>query len=111
MQRVYELAAEMQAPVLTHYQDQSYSSDRPLPPAKGFTRPQFDRLEAMLKAHPKTIFIGRGPSFWANISAEPTSDPYPSGLVKRGGLSDKMLSDYPNLYGGLDPPQGSMRSI
>jgi predicted TIM-barrel fold metal-dependent hydrolase len=106
MQRVYKLAAEMQVPVLTHYQDQSYSPDHPLSPAKGFTRPQFARLEAMIKAHPKTIFIGHGPSFWANISADPTTDSYPSGPVKRGGLSDKMLSDYPNLYGGLDATSG-----
>jgi len=106
MQRVYQLAAEMQMPVLTHYQDNGYSSARPLPPPKGFTRPQFARLEAMLKAHPKTIFIGHGPSFWAHISADPGTDAYPSGPVKHGGLSEKMLSDYPNLYGGLDATSG-----
>jgi hypothetical protein len=106
MQRVYKLAAEMQMPVLTHYQDYGYSSDRPLPPANGFTRPQFARLEAMLKAHPKTIFIGHGPSFWAHVSGDPGTDAYPSGPVKQGGLSVKMLADYPNLYGGLDATSG-----
>jgi predicted TIM-barrel fold metal-dependent hydrolase len=106
MQRVYKLAAEMQMPVLTHYQDYGYFSEHPLAPAKGFSRPQFARLEVMLKTYSKTIFIGHGPSFWAQISAEATTDAYSSGRVKRGGLSDKMLSDYPNLYGGLDATSG-----
>jgi hypothetical protein len=105
MQRVYKLAAEMQMPVLTHYQDYGYSSEHPLPPA-GFTRPQFARLEVMLKSSSKTSFIGHGPAFWAHISAEATTDAYPSGPVKRSGLSHKMLSDYPNLYGGLDATSG-----
>ena len=106
MQRVYELAAEMQVPVVTHYQDNPYELDHPLQPAKGFTRPRFARLENMLKAHPKTTFIGHGPSFWANVSTDPGTRAYSSGPIKPGGLSDKWLSDYPNLYGGLDATSG-----
>jgi hypothetical protein len=101
MRRVYELAAEMQMAVITHYQDYSYA-DAPLQPAVGFTRPQFARLEGLLKAYPKTTFIGHGPSFWANIGADAPPELYPSGPVKRGGLSDRMLSEYPNLYAGVD---------
>src|SRR5581483_3601463 len=31
---------------------------------------------------------------------------YPTGPVKPGGLTDKMLSDYPNLYGDLSANSG-----
>lgn len=106
MGRIYDLAAEMQMPVLTHYQDYPYGngSHAFLPP-KGFTRPQFSRLEAALKAHPKTTFIGHGPAFWANIGPN-NSNNYPSGPVAPGGLTEKLLSDYSNLYGGLDALSG-----
>ncbi len=102
MQRVYDLAAEVQMPVLMHMQDYSFPNSSLRAPLQ----PQFARLEAMLKAHPKTIFIGHGPSFWANISADVPPAAYPTGPIKPGGLSDKMLSDYPNLYGDLSANSG-----
>jgi len=60
----------------------------------------------VLKAYPKTIFIGHANSFWANISAEVAPVSYPSGRVKPGGLTDRMLADYPNLYGDLSANSG-----
>lgn len=112
-ERIYNLAAEMDMPVLTHYQDYDYSPHPSNPlglevlkPVTGLNRPQFPRLQAVIRAHPNTTFIGHGPSFWANISADPGAEGYPSGPVRPGGLSDKMLSDFPNLYGGLDATSG-----
>lgn len=102
MQRVYDLAAEVQMPVLMHMQDYSFPNSSLHAPLQ----PQFARLEAMLKAHPKTVFIGHGPSFWANISADVPPSAYPTGPIKPGGLSDKMLSDYANLYGDLSANSG-----
>ena len=101
MQRLYELAAELNVPVLIHFAD--------VPQFEGegtFTSP-FSGLPAMLKAHPKTKFIGHADGFWANISSDFANDtPYPTGKVKPGGLTDKMLSDYPNLYGDLSANSG-----
>lgn len=101
MRRVYELAAEMQVPVLIHFQD--YPSQ---PGGHDVFNTGIVRLPAMLKAYPKTTFIGHGNSFWANISADVAPVSYPTGPVKRGGLTDKMLSDYPNLYGDLSANSG-----
>lgn len=107
MGRIYDLAAEMQVPVVIHYQDfmsadGSHSFQSPI----GFTRPQSPRLENALKTHPKTIFIGHGPAFWGNLGPEGDSLNYPTGPVKPGGLTARLLSDYPNLYGGLDASSG-----
>jgi predicted TIM-barrel fold metal-dependent hydrolase len=101
MRRVYELAAEMQVPVLIHFQD--YPSQ---PGGHDVFNTGIVRLPAMLKAYPKTIFIGHGNSFWANISADVPPVSYPTGPIKPGGLTDKMLSDYPNLYGDLSANSG-----
>ena len=96
MNRMYDLAAELNVPLTMHFQEVSQAA------AAGKFNYNFERLPAMLKAHPKTKFIGHADYFWANISAEVKPDvAYPKGPVKRGGLTDKMLSDYPNLYADL----------
>lgn len=101
MQRLYALAAELQRPVLIHFAD--------VPQFEGegtFTSP-FNRLPAMVKAHPRTTFIGHGDGFWANVSADFANDtPYPTGKIKPGGISDKLLSDYPNMYGDMSANSG-----
>jgi uncharacterized protein len=101
MRRVYELAADMQLPVLIHFQD--YPSR---PGGNDVFNTGISRLPAILKAYPKTIFIGHANSFWANISADVPPVSYPTGPVKPGGLTDRMLSDYPNLYGDLSANSG-----
>jgi uncharacterized protein len=101
MRRVYELAAEMQVPVLMHFQD--YPSK---PGGNDVFNTGIVRLPAILKAYAKTTFIGHGNSFWANISADVPPVSYPTGAIKPGGLTDKMLSDYPNLYGDLSANSG-----
>lgn len=106
MGRIYDLAAEMQVPVLMHYQDYSPDASHAFQPPVGFTRPQFARLVNALKNHPKTIFIGHGPAFWGNLGPEGYSLNYPSGPIKPGGLTQSFLDEYPNLYGGLDAASG-----
>ena len=61
----------------------------------------------MLKAYPKATFIGHGNAFWANISADvPAGIAYPTGKIQPGGLTDRMLADYPNLYADLSANSG-----
>jgi predicted TIM-barrel fold metal-dependent hydrolase len=98
MKRAYELAADLGIPVLLHFQDG--------PPGETYNE-GIQRFGAILKAHPKTIFIGHANSFWANISTEaPSEIAYPKGPVKRGGVTDRLLSDFPNLYGDLSANSG-----
>lgn len=102
MRRVYEIAAEMQVPVMMHIQDFPHFPGE-LPYNTGY--PQFDKL---LKAYPKTNFIGHGDLFWAHISADVLTDRgYPAGPIKPGGLTDRWLSDFPNLFADMSANSGN----
>jgi predicted TIM-barrel fold metal-dependent hydrolase len=102
MRRVYDICAEMDVPVMMHIQNFPHFAGE-LPYNTGY--PQFDKV---LRAYPRTKFIGHGDLFWAHISADvPTDRGYPSGPVKPGGLTDKFLSDYPNLYADMSANSGN----
>ena len=102
MQRVYDIAAELHAPVMMHIQTFPHFAGE-LPYNTGYT--EFDK---MLRAHPRTTFVGHGDLFWAHISAfVPTDRGYPDGPVKPGGLTDRWLSEFPNLYGDMSANSGN----
>ncbi|MGJ5814271.1 amidohydrolase family protein [Paludibaculum fermentans] len=102
MRRVYDIAAEFQVPVMMHIQNFPHFAGE-LPYNTGY--PEFDKV---LRAYPRTTFIGHGDLFWAHISADvPTDRGYPAGPVKAGGLTDRWLSDFPNLYGDLSANSGN----
>jgi predicted TIM-barrel fold metal-dependent hydrolase len=94
MRRVYDIAGELHVPVLIHFEEGGFNSG-------------IRRLPDLLKSHPKTIFIGHAQSWWANITGDVANESgYPSGPVKPGGLTDKLLADYPNIYGDLSANSG-----
>ncbi len=102
MRRVYDIAAEMQVPVMMHIQDFPHFAGE-LPYNTDY--PQFDKV---LRAHPRTTFIGHGDLFWAHISTDvPTDRAYPWGPIKAGGLTDRWLSDFPNLYADMSANSGN----
>src|SRR5436305_8305208 len=102
MRRVYDVAAEMNAPVMMHIQDFPHFQGE-MPYNTGY--PQFDKV---LRAHPRTKFIGHGDLFWPHISAdEPTDRGYPGGPIKPGGLTDKFLIDFPNMYADMSANSGN----
>lgn len=102
MRRVYDIAAEMQVPVMMHIQTFPHFAGE-LPYNTGYEH--FDKI---LSAYPKTNFLGHGDLFWANISADvPTDRGYPAGPIQRGGLTDKWLSDFPNLYADMSANSGN----
>jgi predicted TIM-barrel fold metal-dependent hydrolase len=102
MRRVYDVAAELQVPVMMHIQTFPHFEGE-LPYNTGY--PQFDK---MLRAYPRTNFIGHGDLFWAHISADVPSDRgYPAGAIKKGGLTDRWLSDFPNLYADMSANSGN----
>ena len=93
MRRVYDLAAELDVPVLIHFQEVSQAA------AAGGYNTGVKRFGAILKAYPRTKFIGHADAFWANISADyHEQEAYPTGPIVPGGVTDKLLSDYPNLF-------------
>lgn len=94
MDRVYRLADELRVPVLLHFEHHHYNLG-------------FENLEKVLKRYPKVNFIGHAQTWWGHISADPNPDDmYPKGPVKAGGLLDKLLADYPNIYGDLSADSG-----
>jgi predicted TIM-barrel fold metal-dependent hydrolase len=93
MRRVYDLAAELNVPVLIHFQEVGQAA------AAGGYNTGVKRFGAILKAYPRTKFIGHADAFWANISADyREQDAYPTGPIVPGGITDRLLSDYPNLF-------------
>jgi predicted TIM-barrel fold metal-dependent hydrolase len=101
MRRLYAVAAELNVPVLLHFQEADDAKD-----GGGFNS-GFSRFPAILKEFPKTTFIGHANFFWASISADPQlGAAYPKGKIKPGGLTDRMLGDYPNLYGDTSANSG-----
>ena len=101
--RVYALAADLGVPILIHFQEVDHFPNEG-PWATGFAR----TFASILKAYPKTTFIGHADAFWANVSADYRNDAaYPSGPVARGGVTDKWLGDYANLFGDLAANSGN----
>jgi uncharacterized protein len=102
LRRMYALAAELHVPITVHFQEVGHT------PTEGVFSTGFKRFEAMLKAYPKTTFFGHADAFWANVSADYANDvAYPTGPIKRGGITDKLLGDYPNLFGDMSANSGN----
>ena len=96
MQRVYALARDHRVPVLMHWQYKMYNYG-------------FDRFHQVLAKYPDVNFIGHAQTWWANVDAQYRDDEknlYPKGPVAPGGLTDRYLSDYPNMYGDLSAGSG-----
>ena len=101
--RAYAVAAELGVPILIHFQEVDHFENEGKW-SSGFAA----NFERMLKAYPKTTFIGHADAFWANVSADYHNESaYPSGPIVRGGITDKLLGDYPNLYGDLSANSGN----
>ena len=95
MRRAYALAADLNVPILIHFQD-------PVGESKSFFNKGVRRFGAIVQAYPKTKFIAHAHSFWANVSADNDDKAtYPTGPVVPGGISDKLLTDYPNLFADM----------
>lgn len=102
LKRLYSLAAELGVPILIHFQEVPHT------PTEGVFATGFKSFEAILKAYPKTRFIGHADAFWANVSADYKNEAaYPSGKIQRGGVTDKLLGDYANLFGDLAANSGN----
>jgi predicted TIM-barrel fold metal-dependent hydrolase len=95
MRRIYDLARAHRVPVLMHWQFKMYNYG-------------FERFHKMLERYPTVSFIGHAQTWWANIDRNHNDQTvlYPKGPVTAGGLTDRYLSDYPNMYGDLSAGSG-----
>lgn len=96
MQGIYQLAADFNVPVLMHWQFERYNYG-------------FDRFHRMLAKYSRTRFIGHAQTWWAHIDKAYRDDAanlYPTGPITPGGLTDRYLTDYPNMFGDLSAGSG-----
>jgi predicted TIM-barrel fold metal-dependent hydrolase len=95
MQKIYELAQAHGVPVLMHWQFEMYNYG-------------FERFHKMLQKYPRVTFLGHAQTWWANIDRNhhDQSMLYPKGPVTPGGLTDRYLGDYPNIYADLSAGSG-----
>ena len=102
MRRLYALAAELDVPITIHFQEVNQ------PSSPGTYNRGLKKFDAVLNAFPKTKFIGHADAFWANVSADYAEDTaYPTGRIKPGGVTDRFLSDYANLYADMSANSGN----
>ena len=97
--RLYGACGRAGLPVLFHI-DQQRNTDKPGLPG----------LEKALKEFPETTFIGHGPGWWASIGGDVKQEDlggYPKGAVAPGGAMDRLMGQYPNLYGDLSAGSGA----
>jgi predicted TIM-barrel fold metal-dependent hydrolase len=92
---LYDLAADYQVPILLHFQHGAYNLG-------------FERFGTILEKHPKTSFIGHAQTWWANIDRNHADQKvlYPKGKVTPGGLTDRYLADYPNVFADMSAGSG-----
>lgn len=91
---IADIAEEHHAPVLLHFEYMKYNLG-------------FENFHKVLERHPKVTFIGHAQTWWANIDKNcDQKTMYPPGPVTPGGISDRLLSDYPNMYGDMSAGSG-----
>lgn len=91
---IAEIAQEYDVPVLLHFQHGAYNVG-------------LGSFAKILKKYPKVNFIGHAQTWWGHVDKKHSpSVMYPKGKVTPGGLTDKLLSEFPNLHGDLSAGSG-----
>jgi len=94
VQIVAEIAQEFGVAVLLHFQSNRYNTS-------------FERFHKIVEKFPTVNFIGHAQTWWANIDAKADQAVlYPKGPVTAGGITDKLLSDYPNVFADMSAGSG-----
>lgn len=100
LRAIYAACGRLGLPVLLH-SDHLICRDEPGLPG----------LERVLADFPETTFVGHAVRFWAEISADAAPEDfhisvYAGGAVVPGGATDRLLTEYPNLYGDISGGSG-----
>lgn len=107
---LFRKAGELGCPVVVHI-DVPYRPD----PETGFPAYQWEwyggtiaNFERALDACPDTVFLGHGPGFWREISADADDRPemYPEGPIQQTGRLVRAMESHANLYADLSAGSG-----
>jgi len=94
IERVAEVARDHGVPVLLHFWEGDYN--------RGFAR-----FHKILEKFPAVKFVGHAQTWWGNIDKNHDQKvAYPKGKVTPGGITDRLLSDYPNMFGDCSAGSG-----
>jgi predicted TIM-barrel fold metal-dependent hydrolase len=94
IEAIAALAKEFEVPVLMHFQHEVYNTG-------------IERFHKTLEKFPEVNFIGHAQTWWGNIDRHhDQTSMYPNGPVTPGGITDRLLADYPNLFGDLSAGSG-----
>jgi predicted TIM-barrel fold metal-dependent hydrolase len=87
IERLAALAQEFGVPILMHFQHGVYNTD-------------IQHFHKTLEKFPRVNFIGHAQTWWGNVDAKHDQKVlYPTGKVTPGGITDRLLADYPNMFG------------
>jgi predicted TIM-barrel fold metal-dependent hydrolase len=91
---IAQIAREHNVPVLLHFEHNTYNIG-------------FQRFYRILEKYPTVNFIGHAQTWWGNIDKELAQEVlYPRTKVSPGGITDRYLSDYANMYGDMSAGSG-----
>ncbi len=95
IERVAQLAQEHGVPVLLHFQHNTFNL-------------HIERFHRILEKFPRVNFIGHAQTWWANVDKNHVDQTvlYPKGKVTPGGITDRLLGDYPNMFGDCSAGSG-----
>lgn len=94
LDRMAGIAKDLNVPILLHFQDGDYNME-------------LQRFRKVLEKFPTVNFIGHAQTWWGHIDAKhKPAVLYPKGKVTPGGLTDRLLADYPNMFGDLSAGSG-----
>ncbi len=87
IERIARVAEEFRVPILLHFQHGVYNTD-------------IQNFHKTLEKFPRVNFIGHAQTWWGNVDAKHEQKVlYPTGKVTPGGITDRLLADYPNVFG------------
>jgi predicted TIM-barrel fold metal-dependent hydrolase len=91
---IAQIARDYKVPVLLHFEHNTYNIG-------------FQRFYRILEKYPSVNFIGHAQTWWGNIDKDLQQEVlYPRTKVTPGGITDRYLADYPNMYGDMSAGSG-----
>ena len=94
IETVAELAREFKVPVLLHFQHGMYNLG-------------IENFHKILEKFHDVNFIGHAQTWWGNIDKHHQQEVmYPTGTVTPGGITDRLLTNYSNMFGDTSAGSG-----
>lgn len=93
--QLVELAQAYNVPILMHFEHAMYNTG-------------IERFHRVLTKFPRVKFIGHAQEWWGHIDrAHDPKANYPKGKVTPGGVTDRLLADFPNVWADLAANSGN----